>query len=127
MEVLHEVRQGTIYVRRNRLRGPQDTCDGHTHHFPHVMFCRTNHLSVRLGPVGSPCVRLEAGTEHDSLLVAAEVEHAITTDHPDGAMYDCIFARRTPHGEVLDDADDRAAADDFWASSEGLPQTALSC
>lgn len=95
-----ELVSGNLYIRK--IAAPKGALiTGHKHHFDHTTIVFTGAVHVRaVCPDGR--VIEENFTAPAHFLVKAEVEHAITA-LTDGTEYWCVYAHRTPQGEVVED------------------------
>lgn len=90
---------GNIFVRPNPLAKAGDRVDGHTHNFDHTTYVVKGAVHVRgVCPDGRVIERdFSAG---DFCLIKAEVIHTITA-LMDDTLFHCIYAHRTPQGDVV--------------------------
>lgn len=89
---------GNIFCRTNTIDAG-DMVQGHVHNFDHATFCTAGVIRVvRTSPDGvTDTAELVAGEL--PLLIKAECVHELhAVDGP--AAYMCIYAHRTPQGEV---------------------------
>lgn len=89
----HELACGNIYIRTNTL-DKGGVVKAHAHNFDHTMFVCSGSVSVT---AGDAVVRVAAP---DFLLVRAGVRHEIEALE-DGVMFRCVYAHRTPQGDVV--------------------------
>lgn len=100
MSCLHDKERvsGNIYIRPSGVLKRGDVATGHRHHFDHTTIVFSGSVHVR---AVCPDGRVIERDFHapDSFLVLADVEHEITALE-DGTVYWCVYAHRTPQGEV---------------------------
>jgi len=93
---------GNIFIRPNKLNAGQTT-EGHTHLFDHttIVFRGSVHVSATL-PNGTKIERDFVAPAY--FLVRKDVLHAITALQ-DGTEYWCVYAHRSPQGDVIQEWD----------------------
>lgn len=90
---------GNVFIRPNRLPALGDRVQGHKHNFDHVTIVFTGAILVRATlPSGAVVEREFHAPAH--CLIRADVEHEITA-LADGTEFWCVYAHRTPQGEVV--------------------------
>ncbi len=98
-DILAERVSGNIYIRPMPLPLRGSKIDGHKHNFDHttIVFKGSVHVLAKC-----PDGRRIEGTFRapDSFLVKAEVEHEITALEDDTLAW-CVYAHRTPQGEIV--------------------------
>ena len=89
---------GNVFIRPNKLPKVGDVVHGHKHNFDHtsIVFTGAVHVKAVL-PNGNVIERDFVAPSH--FLVKADVEHEITATKDDTAFW-CVYAHRTPQGEV---------------------------
>lgn len=98
---------GNIFVREMRFEKAGDVVDGHAHNFDHTTYVARGALLVEsLDDAGKVVRSVEkrAGQGLNWVLIRAGVRHRITAleDHSTGH---CIYAHRTPQGEIVQEWD----------------------
>lgn len=90
---------GNIFIRPNPLPRAGDVVRGHCHNFDHVTYVVSGAVHIRaVRPDGVVIERdFVAG---QFCLIKAEVEHEIIAT-VDGTLFHCIYAHRTPQGDVV--------------------------
>ena len=94
---------GNIYIRPLRLSKKGDVVDGHAHNFDHATYCVAGSMRVEsLHADGSvkESMEMSAGSGLGWALIKAGVIHRITALE-DGTIGHCIYAHRTPQGDVV--------------------------
>lgn len=96
---------GPLFIRPVRLAKSGDAIEGHTHHFDHVTIVLKGTVLV-VGSQACDCgvpriLFSETLTAPADLLIQKDVRHAITAVTDDVEFW-CVFAHRTPAGEVSD-------------------------
>lgn len=98
---MSEFAAGNVFIRPNFMN-EGDVIHGHAHTFDHVSYVISG--AVRLvvrGQDGKPVTRIvHASDRVNWILIRAGVEHEITALMPD-TRFHCIYAHRTPQGEVV--------------------------
>ena len=90
---------GNIFIRAGMLQKQGQFMEGHQHHFDHVTYCTSGRLKiVRTSPDGRTDTR-ELSPGELPVLIKAEYTHHIEALE-DYSGYHCIYAHRTPQGEV---------------------------
>lgn len=93
---------GNIFIRPNKLERVGDKTPGHTHNFDHttIVFSGAVHVQA-VYPDGTVIERDfgEGCAAGRYFLVKAEVRHEITALVPNTEFW-CVYAHRTPQGEV---------------------------
>jgi cupin superfamily acireductone dioxygenase involved in methionine salvage len=95
-----ELAIGNIFVRPIVLPKSGDVVQGHKHNFDHATYCVRGAMRIeRQNPDGSvDLVEIRAG-DHP-ILIKEFVDHKITA-LVDDTLGHCIYAHRTPQGEVV--------------------------
>lgn len=94
---------GNIFIREMALEKKGDVVKGHTHNFDHTTYVvRGSVLIESLNPNGSVKQKVVKKAEegHNWVLIKADVKHRITALE-DNCMAHCIYAHRTPQGDVV--------------------------
>lgn len=90
---------GNIFVRPNWLAKVGDQLPGHAHNFDHTTYVVTGSIRVRgVCPDGRVIEKTFAAGQF--CLIKADVEHTITA-LADDTLFHCIYAHRTPQGDVV--------------------------
>lgn len=92
---------GNLFVRPMELHHAGDTIAGHVHSFDHVTFIQTGRARITATKKDGRQVTIERGPGATSyVLIKADVLHEITAleDH---TTVLCVYAHRTPQGEVV--------------------------
>lgn len=89
---------GNIFIRPTIMPRAGLVCDGHTHNFDHTTI-------VFRGAVHVKVTREDATVERDfhapaHFLVTADAKHEITSLEDDTEFW-CVYAHRTPQGDVI--------------------------
>lgn len=95
--------ESNVFIREMRFEKKGDIVDGHAHNFPHVTYCAKGGLLVeRLDVDGKTeaSTKVLASEGLNWALIRAGVCHRITALE-DGSLGHCIYAHRTPQGEVV--------------------------
>jgi len=94
-----ELIAGNVFIRPNALPRVGDKVQGHRHNFDHVTMIVKGAVHIRaVKPDGAVIERdFSAG---QFCLIKAEVEHEITAT-ADDTLFHCIYAHRTPQGDVV--------------------------
>lgn len=94
---------GNVYIRPNHLSKVGDVTHGHKHNFDHttIVFKGGIRVKARL-PDGSSVDREFLAPSH--CLIRADVEHEISA-LVDNTEYWCVYAHRTPQGDVVTEYD----------------------
>lgn len=94
-----EFAAGNVFIRPNDLPRAGDCVRGHRHNFDHVTYVVRGAVHVRgVKPDGAVVEKDFAAGEF--FLIKAEVEHEITAT-VDGTLFHCVYAHRTPQGDVV--------------------------
>jgi quercetin dioxygenase-like cupin family protein len=96
---------GNIYVREMVFPCAGDFINGHAHNFDHATYCVRGELFVERLDSADSSITLDATTLRagDRALIEAGVLHRITAKKED-SRGDCIYAHRTPQGEIVQTA-----------------------
>lgn len=103
-----EYTAGNIQVREMRFEKAGDVVAGHDHNFDHVTYVARGALRIEmLNGLGGAVVRVvekRASEGRNWILIRAGAFHRITAldDH---SMGHCIYAHRTPQGDVVQEWD----------------------
>lgn len=93
---------GNIFVREMGFKEAGDVVEGHTHNFDHTTYVVRGSVKIESlnedGTVKKTAIK-KAVDGHNWVLIKAEVKHRITALE-DNSMAHCIYAHRTPQGEV---------------------------
>lgn len=104
-----EYASGNIYIREMRLAKNGDAIDGHTHNFDHTTYLLSGSVHIErrpAGPDGKPLtdkadvITLRAEPGGNFALIEAHYHHKITALE-DGCLLHCVYAHRSPQGEVV--------------------------
>jgi hypothetical protein len=100
-----EFASGNIYVREMAFEHAGDHVNGHAHNFDHTTYCvrgalLIEHLDATDSSVVLASTTLRAGEPGAWALIKADALHRITA-LADGSLGHCIYAHRTPQGEVV--------------------------
>lgn len=102
-----EYASGNIFIREMRFDRAGDVVQGHTHNFDHTTYVARGSLLVEAlnedGSVKKSAIK-RAGEGHNWVLIKKDVKHRITALE-DGAIGHCIYAHRTPQGEIVQEYD----------------------
>jgi quercetin dioxygenase-like cupin family protein len=97
-----EYQSGNVFIREMRFEGMKPV-EGHAHNFDHTTYCAKGSMKVEaLDNVGKT-LRSTTVSAEDGLnwvLIEAGVCHRITP-LVEGTLGHCIYAHRTPQGEVV--------------------------
>jgi quercetin dioxygenase-like cupin family protein len=90
---------GNVFIRPNSLERAGDQIAGHAHAFDHtsIVMAGAVRIAAKL-PDGPLMVQEFRAPSH--VLIRAGVEHEITALE-DGTVFWCVYAHRTPQGEVV--------------------------
>lgn len=90
--------RANIGIRKMVFDAAGDSTELHFHNFAHTLYCTRGSLLAEVTE-GGPLLRqvLKPG---DSVVIEAERKHRVTA-LIEGSQGDCIFAHRTPQGEVV--------------------------
>mgnify|MGYP006387921281 FL=1 len=88
--------QSNVFVRQMVFTKAGDKVHGHAHNFPHMTYVVKGIVRVK-GP--KQTVTINAQEPGNWLLIPAGVEHELTA-MVDDCLAHCIYAHRTPQGEV---------------------------
>lgn len=97
---------GNIFIREMRFLRAGDVVEGHAHNFDHTTYVVRGALLFSDG-VRSIVKRATDG--HNWVLIKAGVKHSITA-LDDNSLGHCIYAHRTPQGDVVQEYDGWQAA-----------------
>ena len=93
-----EISLGNIFIRPNWLMHKGDKVNGHVHNFDHMTQCISGAIEIRRGDNGK-ITTLYPGPQNYELIEAG-VSHEITALE-DNTHFQCIYAHRTPQGDVV--------------------------
>lgn len=100
--------QGNILVRPMEFGGKAGTVvEGHEHNFDHTSYIVRGGVRIeRLDAAGNVerTVDKRASDGHNYVLIKAGVRHRLTA-LTDDALAHCIYAHRTPQGDVVQEYD----------------------
>lgn len=116
-----ELVSGNIFIRSNRLARAGEETGNHTHHFDHTTVVYTGGIYVeRTLPDGAILKSIHRAPDSIGkslptaldgireggyrLLIRADVKHRIVALY-DHTVFDCIYAHRTPQGDVIQEYD----------------------
>lgn len=93
---------GNIFIREMRFDRAGDVVHGHTHTFDHTTYCARGGLLIEKmdGDTVIASTEVRATDGLNWVLIRAEDKHRITALE-DGSLGHCIYAHRTPQGEVV--------------------------
>jgi hypothetical protein len=95
-----ELQSGNIFIRPNTLR-KGEMVQGHTHNFDHTTIIFTGPVRIKATKPGEPTwEKTFIGPAH--VLIKADWMHEITA--LDDAEFWCVYAHRTPQGDVVQEA-----------------------
>lgn len=89
---------GNIFIRPSGVLAKGATIDGHTHNFHHTTIVFAGSVRVEATTPDGRTISRDFKAP-DSFLVLKDVAHRITALE-DGTVYWCVYAHRTPEGEV---------------------------
>lgn len=98
-DLIAERASGNIYIRPMVFEAVGDKVDGHKHNFDHTTIVLVGAVHV-LAVLPDGRVIERDFHAPDSFLVKAEVTHEITALEP-GTIAWCVYAHRTPQGEIV--------------------------
>lgn len=92
---------GNIFIRPNILAKEGDTVKGHAHNFDHTTYvCRGSVRITRTKPNGDTLSKVIRSVDtYPFVMILAEDTHEIVALEDD-TVFHCIYAHRTPQGEV---------------------------
>lgn len=95
---------GNVFIREMVLDRAGQVVDGHAHNFDHTTYCARGSMRVdRLADDGGVVDQVELRADAPVkawVLIKAGVRHRITALQ-DGTIGHCIYAHRTPQGDVV--------------------------
>lgn len=94
---------GNIFIREMRLEKAGNIIAGHEHNFDHTTYCARGAMRVEsLNADGTvkDSTEIDADKGLSWVLILAGVRHRITALR-DNTIGHCIYAHRTPQGEVV--------------------------
>lgn len=94
---------GNIFIREMAFENAGDVVDGHVHNFDHTTYVARGALRIeKLDSDGRVIAAVDkrASDGQNWLLIKAEARHRITALE-DGSVGHCIYAHRTPQGDVV--------------------------
>lgn len=94
-----EWESGNIYIRPNVMEKAGEVIHGHAHRFDHTSIVFTGAVRVKAKLLDGRTIEQDF-TAPAHFLVLAGVEHEITALE-DGTTFWCVYAHRTPQGEVV--------------------------
>lgn len=92
---------GNIFVRPNHLENVGDCMEGHEHNFDHVSFV-TSGAALAEGKSPDGTVKKVTVRAGGYVLIRKEVHHKFTALEPNTIVL-CVYAHRTPQGEVSEE------------------------
>lgn len=98
---------GNIFIREMRFERTGDVVKGHAHNFDHTTYVAAGALRIEELDASGAVVRgveKRAADGHNWVLVKAGVVHRITA-LADGSVGHCIYAHRSPQGDVVEHYD----------------------
>lgn len=102
-----ELISGNIFIRPMQFAQAGDVVQGHTHNFDHTTYVVRGSLLIEAvdaeGNVTKSVVK-KASDGHNWVLIKAEVRHRITALE-DNSLGHCVYAHRTPQGDVVQEYD----------------------
>ena len=94
---------GNIFLREMAFEKAGDVVDGHTHNFDHTTYVVRGALQIESlnddGSVKQTAIK-RATDGKNWVLIKAGVKHRLTA-LDDRSMGHCIYAHRTPQGEIV--------------------------
>lgn len=99
----YAVAGSNIFIREMALRRAGEVVHGHAHTFAHTTYVTRGAVRIeRLGPDGQVerAIEVRAADGLNWALIRAGVCHRITALEDD-SMAHCIYAHRTPQGDVV--------------------------
>lgn len=100
--------QGNIFIRPNAMN-KGDVIHGHKHHFDHVSIALRGSFSIKATLPSGKVVEKQlfspssdVGMDRAHALIKAGIEHEITALE-DNSVFWCVYAHRTPQGDVVQD------------------------
>lgn len=96
---------GNIFIRKGTIAKAGEFVEGHKHNFDHVTIIRRGRFLIEQLDDDHNVVRsVERGAIDGHVLIKAGVEHKLTALEDD-SVYWCIYAHRTPQGEIVEQYD----------------------
>ena len=98
---------GNNFIRPMQFIHQGEVVDGHAHNFDHTTYCTRGAVRIeKLDADGTTVqtVELHAVRNYNWALIKAGVCHRITA-LADDSMCHCIYAHRTPQGEIVQQFD----------------------
>ncbi len=98
---------GNVFIREGGPMFAGEVVEGHKHNFDHVTYISKGSARIdRLDDAGDvrQSVEKRANDGRNWVLILAGTLHRITALE-DGTIYHCIYAHRTPQGEVVQEYD----------------------
>lgn len=95
---------GNIYVRQMRFAKSGDVVDGHAHNFDHTTYVSTGVLLFEALDDRCRVTKRVEKSAGGHVLITAGVRHRITAK-ADNSRGECIYAHRTPQGDVVQEYD----------------------
>ena len=92
---------GNVFLRPNYLEKTGDKVEGHTHNFDHVTFLVRGQIHARVTTPSGKVFEKEF-TAPAYMLIKVENEHEFIALQDD-TEFVCIYAHRTPQGEVTEE------------------------
>jgi quercetin dioxygenase-like cupin family protein len=102
-----ELISGNIFIRPMEFAQAGDVVDGHAHNFDHTTYVVRGAVRIeQLGEDGAVlrAVEKRASDGHNWALIKAGAIHRITA-LDDNSLAHCIYAHRTPQGEIVQQYD----------------------
>lgn len=99
-----ELVSGNVFIRPMRFEQAGDVVDGHAHNFDHTTYVVRGALRIEALDAEGKVVRSVDRTAGNWVLIKAGVVHRLTAleDH---SMGHCIYAHRTPQGDIVQEWD----------------------
>lgn len=92
--------RANIGIRKMKFGAAGDSVPLHYHNFAHTLYCVRGPLLAEVLDSDDTVILSKVLDAGDSVIIEAEYRHRITS-LADNAEGDCIFAHRTPQGEVV--------------------------
>jgi hypothetical protein len=92
---------GNIFIRPT-LMHKGEKIKGHAHNFDHMSLCMRGQVTIKAGNVRRTLTAPSNDVAMDQahVLIKAGVEHEIECD-VDNSVFYCVYAHRTPQGEIV--------------------------
>jgi quercetin dioxygenase-like cupin family protein len=98
---------GNNFIRPMQFAAVGEVVDGHAHNFDHTTYCTRGAVRIeKLDADGNAlqAIELHAVRNYNWALIKAGVSHRITALEAN-SMCHCIYAHRTPQGEIVQQFD----------------------